>query len=52
MPNQLIFGGDAEECDKDIIFFTPAAGMVLQVVYFAMDACLMPSCTDLFAVCH
>jgi len=52
MPNQLIFGGDAEECRKDIIFFAPPAGMVLPVVYFAMDSCLMPTCPDLFTVCH
>ena len=52
MPNQLIFEGDAEECRKDIIFFAPAAGMVLPVVYFAMDSCLMQTCPDLCTVCH
>ncbi len=52
MPNQLIFGGNDEECGKDIIFCVPPAGMVLQVVYFALDTCIMPSCPNLFAVCH
>ncbi len=52
MPNQLIFDGDAEGCCKDIVFFASAAGLVLQVVYFTIDTCLMPSCSHLFTVCN
>ncbi len=52
MPNQLIFGPDAEECRKDIVFFASDTGLVIQVVYFTMDTCLMQACPDMFRVCN
>jgi hypothetical protein len=52
MPDWLIFAGDAEECGKDIIFFASHPGMVLPVVHFTMDPSLVPSCANLFTICH
>ncbi len=52
MTIQLIFGPDANENFKDIIFFTAYPGMVLPVVYFSVDSSLMPPRSYLFSVCH
>jgi len=52
MPIQLIFGPDAKNAGKDIIFFTADAGLVLQVVHLTMDSGLMPPCSYLFSVCN
>ncbi len=52
MLNHPIFEAGDEECCKDIIFFAPHTCMVIQVVHIALDAGLMPSCPNLFTVCH
>lgn len=50
MPIQLIFETDAKHDGKDIIFFAANPGMVLPVVYFALDSGFVPSCSNLLAV--
>lgn len=52
MPIQLIFGEYVKERLKDIIFFATHSGLVLPVVYLSVDTSLVPSCANLFAVCH
>ena len=50
MPIQLIFETDAEYDCKDILFFAADTGLVLQVVYFALDAGFVPPRSHLLAV--
>jgi len=52
MPIQLIFEPDAKHVDKDIIFFTAYTCLVLPVVHLTMDSSLMPSCSNMLAVCN
>ncbi len=52
MPIHLIFEDDVEECSKDILFFITYPGVVIQVVHFPTDSCLVSSCAHLFSVCH
>ncbi len=49
---QLIFETDAEYGCKDIIFFTPYTGLVIPGNSLSMAASVMPSYTNVFAVCH
>ncbi len=49
---QLIFEADVEYSCKDIIFFAPYTGLVIPPVNISMDASVMPSHTNLFAVCN
>lgn len=49
---RLIFEADVEYGCKDIIFFTPYTGLVIPRINISMDASVMPSYTNLFAVCH
>ncbi len=52
MTIQIIFEGDVKDSCKDILFFTADTGLDIQVVYFAMDSLLVPSCAYMLAVCH
>jgi hypothetical protein len=49
---RLIFEADVEYGCKDIIFFTPYTGLVIPRINISMDTSVMPSYTNLFAVCH
>lgn len=48
----LIFDTDVEYAGKDIIFFAPYTGLAVPDFNISMDTSFMPSCTNLFAVCH
>jgi len=48
----LIFDADVEYACKDIIFFAPYTGLAVPGVDISMAASFMPSCANLFAVCH
>lgn len=50
MSFQLIFEPDAKHAGKDIIFFPSYTCLVLPVVHITMDACLMPSCSNMLTV--
>ncbi len=52
MPNHLIFEGDAKDDCKDIDFSAVDTCLVLPVVHLPFDPAVMPSCANLFQLCH